>query len=85
MKTREEIDREWVNQSNAALRQYYDQVDTLKATREAALAELAELDDPMLRLLKEAKRALNCPFLYPAIQGDLRDAIDYAEQRRAQL
>ena len=88
MKTREEIDREWVNQSNAALRQYYDQVDTLKATREAALAELAELDDPMLRLIAAARRTVG---RHAALGScgceqcrELRDAIDYAEQRRVQ-
>ena len=71
MKTREEI---------ALIKQYYDQ---MKAAIFAGDAALAELDDPMLRLIAAGKRWLekhgDCS-CEPCIE--LRDAIDYAEQRR---
>ena len=81
MKTREEI---------ALIKQYYDQ---MKAAIFAGDAALAELDDPMARLIAAAKKAL--PWLSPDAKPryareryealrDLRDAIDYAEQRRVQ-
>ena len=103
MKTREEIEQEYIDKREAiwALAKAKHQsnevqyranaeaitdaeladLDALAAARDAALAEL---DDPMARLIAAAKKALSCPFLYPVMQGELRDAIDYAEQRRAQ-
>ena len=74
----------------ALIKQYYDQMKAAIFARDAALAEL---DDPMLRLIAAAKKAL--PWLSPDAKPryareryealrDLRDAIDYAEQRRAQ-
>lgn len=81
MKTREEIEREYAAQREAVVKQYYAQIEAARAARDAALAEL---DDPMARLIAAAKKALSCPFLYPVMQDELRDAIDYAEQRRVQ-
>ena len=65
----------------------------LDALAEKRKAALAELDDPMARLIAAAKKAL--PWLSPDAKPryareryealrDLRDAIAYAEQRRAQ-
>ena len=97
MKTREEIQQEYERDSRAIWEDYWtktrvlitnrnDNLHAAEVRRDAALAEaaLAELDDPMALLIAAAKKALSCPFLYPAMQGELRDAIDYAEQRRAQ-
>ena len=81
MKTREEIRQEY----QAALKQYYAQMDAARAVRDAALAEL---DDPMLRLIAAARRTVG---RHAALGScgceqcrELRDAIAYAEQRRAQ-
>ena len=84
MKTRAEIQLEYENQRVAIRNQYYAQIEAARATREAALAEL---DDPMARLIAAVKEHLNCRECWPlciSCQKALRDAIDYAEQRRAQ-
>ena len=62
--------------------EYGDRIRELAKIRDAALAEL---DDPMARLIAAGKGWLeqhgDCSY-EPCIE--LRDAIDYAEQRRAQ-
>jgi len=90
VKTREEIEQEYADHRAALSTQYYAKIYAARAVRNAALAEL---DDPMARLIAAAKKAL--PWLSPDAKPryareryealrDLRDAIDYAEQRRAQ-
>jgi hypothetical protein len=71
-------------------------LDALAEKRKAALdalaekrkAALAELDDPMLRLIAAARRAVDRHAAPGACRceqcRELRDAIDYTEQRRAQ-
>ncbi len=97
MKTREEIQQEWVGRNQTALKQYYAQMDAAKVARDAALAEL---DDPILRLIAAAKEVVRHPHgEFPHWPNDglsvtgcvqcaelkaLKSAIDYAEQRRAQ-
>ena len=98
MKTREEIEQEYERDSRAIWEDYKtktrvlitnrnDNLHAAEVRRDAALAEaaLAELDDPMLRLIAAGKRWLekhgDCSY-EPCIE--LRDAIDYAEQRRVQ-
>jgi hypothetical protein len=83
MKTREEIMKEY----------YLRWLEVDASNRAWRDAALAELDDPMARLIAAAKEAL--PWLSPDAKPryareryealrDLRDAIDYTEQRRAQ-
>jgi len=90
VKTREEIEQEYADHRAALSTQYYAKIYAARGRRDAALAEL---DDPMLRLIAAAKKAL--PWLSPDAKPryareryealrDLRDTIDYAEQRRAQ-
>ena len=85
MKTREAIQLEYENQRVAISNQYYAQVEAARAARDAALAEL---DDPMARLIAAAKRAVDSHIDSTGtcgwcdIYAELRDAIDYAEQRR---
>jgi len=90
VKTREEIEQEYADHRAALSTQYYAKIYAARAVRNAALAEL---DDPMARLIAAAKKAL--PWLSPDAKPryareryealrDLRDTIDYAEQRRAQ-
>ncbi|MFA7267038.1 MAG: hypothetical protein WC054_12065 [Candidatus Nanopelagicales bacterium] len=84
----------------------YEHTHKLRVLAERRDAALAELDDPMLRLIAAAKKVdhghlgSTNPAIYTSwhrpsaatITGcqrcqeyvDLRDAIDYAEQRRAQ-
>ena len=85
MKTREEIQLEYENQRVAISNQYNAQVEAARAARDAALAEL---DDPMARLIAAAKRARKSHNGAGECRCgqciELRDAIDYAEQRRAQ-
>jgi len=93
VKTREEIEQEYVlkdaerrerfRQERLALNAREDnERGLLDAARNAALAEL---DDPMARLITAGKGWLeqhgNCSY-EPC--NALRDAIDYAEQRRVQ-
>ena len=56
--TREEIEREYAAQREAVINQYYAQMDAAKVARDAALAEL---DDPMLRLIAAAKEVVRHP------------------------
>ena len=86
MKTREAIQLEYENQRVAISNQYYAQVEAARAARDAALAEL---DDPMARLIAAAKAWHDNHWLSfgecsHSVCIELRDAIDYAEQRRAQ-
>lgn len=93
MKTREEIQLEYENQRVAISNQYYAQIEAARAARDAALAEL---DDPLARLIAAAKAHVEGilrehVYCYPGAPcpvvreiANLRDAIDYAEQRRAQ-
>jgi hypothetical protein len=108
MKTREEIEQEYVlkdaerrerfRQERLALNAREDnERGLLDAARNAALAEL---DDPMLRLITAAKEVARHPHgefphwpndglsvtgcVQCAEQKALKSAIDYAEQRRAQ-
>ena len=96
MKTREEIEQEYVlkdaerrerfRQERLALNAREDnERGLLDAARNAALAEL---DDPMLRLITAARRAVESHAAVGPCRCsrciDLQSAIDYAEQRRAQ-
>ena len=87
MKTREEIEQHYKEQMNAALKRYYKDMDAARAARAAALAELDELDDPMARLIAAGRRAMKSHNGARECRCgqciELRDAIDYAEQRRA--
>ena len=82
MKTREEIQLEYQNNAENLFVEYGDRIRELAKIRDAALAEL---DDPMARLIAAGKGWLeqhgDCSY-EPC--NELRDAIDYAEQRRAQ-
>jgi hypothetical protein len=92
MKTREEIEQEYRKQIDAVLERHMnihqalirDEVSELNVLAAARDAALAELDDPMERL-SAGKRWLekhgDCSY-EPCIE--LCDAVDYAEQRRAQ-
>ena len=91
MKTREEIQQEYERDSRAIWEDYWtktrvlitnrnDNLHTAEVRRDAALAEL---DDPMARLIAAGKEHMNCGECI-SCQKALRDAIDYAEQRRAQ-
>ena len=100
MKTREEIQQEYERDSRAIWEDYWtktrvlitnrnDNLHAAEVRRDAALADaaLAELDDPMLRLIAAARRTVG---RHAALGScgceqcrELRDAIDYAEQRRA--
>lgn len=108
MKTREEIEKEYIEGCRAVWAAYEPKLDAILAAEDAELdalnekrkAALAELDDPMARLIAAAKKVsrhghgqfphypnLNLPVTgCPSCteQIALRDAIDYAEQRRAQ-
>ena len=111
MKTREEIERVYDEGCRAVWAAHEPQLNAISAAEAAeldALAEkrkaaLAELDDPMLRLIAAAKKAKTAwnshqdelgfwhyPSASPVNCGrcdahvELRYAIDYAEQRRAQ-
>ena len=87
MKTREEIEQEYQNNAENLFVEYGDRIRELAKVRDAALAEL---DDPMARLIAAAKAwrdshsnhfitSINCKAC-----DDFQSAIDYAEQRRAQ-
>lgn len=88
MKTREEIERVYDILVDRAQDEFDGRLAEIREQREAALAEL---DDPMLRLIAAAKAQQKD---HDAIRGgercqhkpcvELRDAIDYAEQRRTQ-
>ena len=82
MKTREEIERVYDILVDRAQDEFDGRLAEIREQREAALAEL---DDPMARLITAGKRWLekhgDCSY-EPCIE--LRDAVDYAEQRRAQ-
>jgi hypothetical protein len=94
VKTREEIEQGYQNNVEILYIEFGDKLREVAAARDAALAEL---DDPMARLFAAAKahvegilrEHVNC---YPSGApcpvvreiANLRDAIDYAEQRRAQ-
>lgn len=86
MKTRKEIEKEYENQRAAISDQYYAKIEAARDARDAALAEL---DDPMARLIAAARgwreshsthfiTNTNCKAC-----DDFQSAIDYAEQRRA--
>ena len=84
MKTREAIEQEYENKTADKANAYIADLAALRAARDAALAEL---DDPMARLIAAGKEHMNCRECGPlciSCQKALRDAIDYAEQRRAQ-
>ena len=82
MKTREEIEQEYSNRLQQANKDYDNATMAAEAWRDAALAEL---DDPMTRLIAAGKGWLeqhgDCSY-EPC--NELRDAINYAEQRRVQ-
>ena len=95
MKTREEIEQEYRKQIDAVLERHMnihqalirDEVSELNVLAAARDAALAELDDPMTRLIAAGKEHMNCRECGPlciSCQKALRDAIYYAEQRRAQ-
>ena len=102
MKTREEIQQEYERDSRAIWEDYWtktrvlitnrnDNLHAAEVRRDAALADaaLAELDDPMARLIAAAKAWHDNHWLSfgecsHSVCIELRDAIDYAEQRRAQ-
>ena len=84
MKTREEIEQEYQNNAENLFVEYGDRIRELAKVRDAALAEL---DDPTARLIAAFKEHMNCRECWPlciSCHKTLRDAIDYAEQRRAQ-
>lgn len=80
MKTREAIQLEYQNNAENLFVEYGDRIRELTKVRDAALAEL---DDPMLRLIAAGKRWLEQHYdcSYEPCTA-LRDAIAYAEQRR---
>ena len=85
MKTREEIEQEYVE---AVRRDYKIYLDAYDAHGRKRAAALAELDDPMARLIAAGRRAMKshngggeCR-CWQCIE--ILNAIDYAEQRRAQ-
>ena len=98
MKTREEIEQEYRKQIDAVLERHMnihqalirDEVSELNVLAAARDAALAELDDPMARLIAAGRRAVDSHIDSTGtcgwcdIYAELRDAIDYAEQRRAQ-
>ena len=108
MKTREEIEQEYRKQIDAVLERHMnihqalirDEVSELNVLAAARDAALAELDDPMARLIAAAKKVSrhghgqfpHYPNLDLPVTGcpscteqiALQSAIDYAEQRRAQ-
>lgn len=101
MKTREEIERVYDILVDRAQDEFDGRLADIREQRDAALAEL---DDPMLRLITAAKKAqtvckshqdeMGVFWHYPnsapvncwrcEAYVELRNAIDYAEQRRAQ-
>ena len=97
MKTREEIERVYDILVDRAQDEFDGRLADIREQRDAALAEL---DDPMLRLITAAKEVARHPHgefphwpndglsvtgcVQCAEQKALKSAIDYAEQRRAQ-
>ena len=87
MKTREEIENEYVE---AVRRDYKIYLDAYDAHGRKRAAALAELDNPTARLIEAARRTVDSHIDSTGtcgwcdIYAELRDAIDYAEQRRAQ-
>jgi len=84
VKTREEIENEYVE---AVRRDYKIYLDAHDAHGRKRAAALAELDNPTARLIAAVKEHMNCRECLPlciSCQKTLRDAIDYAEQRRTQ-
>jgi len=97
MKTREEIEQEYIEGCRAVWAAYEPKLDAISAAEAAeldALAEkrkaaLAELEDPMARLIAAAKAWHDNHWLSfgecsHSVCVELRNAIDYAEQRRTQ-
>ena len=119
MKTREEIEKEYIEGCRAVWAAYEPQLNAISAAEAAELdalnekrkAALAELDDPVARLIAAARNVLadqiardpehdrlclicrrisdpdsRMPLFHnqDCSAADLRDAIDYAEQRRVQ-
>ena len=98
MKTREEIEREYIEGCRAVWAAYEPKLDAILAAEDAELdalnekrkAALAELDDPMARLIAAGRRAVDSHIDSTGtcgwcdIYAELRDAINYAEQRRVQ-
>jgi hypothetical protein len=88
MTTREEIEQEYVEAVRRDYKIYLEAFDAHKRRRDAALAEL---DDPMLRLINAAKewRKSHTTTHFTTNASckacdDFQSAIDYAEQRRSQ-
>ena len=86
MQTREEIEKEYQNNVEILYIEFGDNLREVAKVRDAALAEL---DDPMARLIAAAKAWHDNHWLSfgecsHSVCVELRDAIDYAEQRRAQ-
>ena len=85
MKTREEIERVYDILVDRAQDEFDGRLADIREQRDAALAEL---DDPMLRLITAARRAVESHAAVGPCRCsrciDLQSAIDYAEQRRAQ-
>ena len=95
VKTREEIENEYVE---AVRRDYKIYLDAHDAHGRKRAAALAELDNPTARLIAAAKAYVEGilhehVYCYPSTStscpvvreiANLRDAIDYAEQRRTQ-
>ena len=86
MKTREEIQLEYENQRAAISNHYYAKIEAARAARDAALAEL---DDPMARLIAAAKAWHDNHWLSfgecsHSVCVELRDAIDALETRVAE-
>ena len=96
MKTREEIQQEYERDSRAIWEDYWtktrvlitnrnDNLHTAEVRRDAALAEL---DDPMARLIAAGRRAMKSHNGARECRCgqciEIQSAIDYAEQRRAQ-
>ena len=85
MKTREEIEREYENKRADKANAYIADLAALRDERDAALAEL---DDPMARLIAAGRRAMKSHNGAGECRCgqciEILNAIDYAEQRRAQ-
>ena len=85
IRTKEEIEQEYQNNVENLFIEYGDKIREAAKIRDAALAEL---DDPMARLIAAGRRAVDRHAAHKACRCiqclELRDAIEFAEQRKVQ-